>query len=487
MMPSHPTEFRMIGKLWVAICVMIACAAGRLSAAPADRPPNIVFILIDDMGWRDVGCNGSRFYETPNIDRLAKSGMRFTNAYAACPVCSPSRAAILTGKYPARLHLTDWLPGMQDKPAHKLLRPQIIEELPLEENNLAKALKAAGYHSASIGKWHLGGPNFWPDKQGFDLNVGGTQTGSPPGGYFNFHNAMLKANDPDEYLTDRLTAEAEKFIDANKDGPFFLYLAHYAVHIPLQAKQRMMAHYTAKISRDDPQNNALYAAMVQSVDESVGRVVAKIDSLGLTSDTLIVFTSDNGGLSVHEGPNTPSTSNDPLRAGKGYLYEGGIREPCIVSWPGIVQPGSVCDTPVCGIDFYPTLLTAAGGKPNPGQIIDGINMIPLLKQTGVPDRAALYWHYPHYSDQGGRPGGAVRQGDWKLIEYYEDNRVELYNVAKDLSEKDNLAPQMPDKAEAMLKLLHDWRKSVDAQLNTPNPQYVAPKASVEVPHDSAID
>jgi arylsulfatase A len=291
----------------------------------------------------------------------------------------------------------------------------------------------------------------------------------------------MTAADPDEYLTDRLTSEAEKFIEQNKDRPFFLYLSHYAVHIPLAAKQKMLEHYRQKIRPDDPQSNPIYAAMVQSVDESVGRIVKKIDDLKLSERTLIIFTADNGGLSVKEGPNTPSTSNAPLRAGKGYLYEGGIREPLIAVWPNSIPAASICDAPVCSIDFYPTFLKIADAHPKPGQIIDGIDINPLLHRSGTIQRDALYWHYPHYSNQGGKPGAAVREGDWKLIQFYEDDRVELYNLAQDIEEKNDLAKSEPQRAQHLQQVLDAWRKSVDAKMMTPNPQYRAGQsASVRV-------
>jgi arylsulfatase A-like enzyme len=418
-----------------------------------------------------VGCYGSTFYETPNIDRLAKQGMRFTNAYAAGCVCSPTRASIMCGKYPARLHLTDFLTGRSDRPSQKLLRPKAEQKLSLEEISLARALKPAGYVTASIGKWHLGGPDFSPEKHGFDLNIGGSITGSPPGGYFKFKAPNLVARNDDEYLTDRLTEEAEAFIDKNKDNPFFLYLAHYAVHIPLQGKKELIEKYERKTKPAKGQNNAIYAAMVQSSDESVGRLLKKLDELKLADNTVVIFTSDNGGLSVKEGPDTPSTTNEPLRAGKGYLYEGGIREPFIVRWPGVVKPAGVCDVPISSQDLYPTILQLAGAKPAAGQVIDGESIVPLLKQSGKPAREALFWHYPHYSNQGGKPSGAVRQGDNKLIEFYEDGHVELYNLKDDPGEMTDLAKKLPDEAARLQKLLADWRKAVKAQMPTPNPDY----------------
>lgn len=445
--------------------------SGHAADAPASRPPNVIFILMDDMGARDLGCTGSRFFETPNIDALAASGMQFTSAYAACPVCSPTRASILTGKYPARLGLTDWLPGRRDMPTQKLLRPEILNHLPLEEDNLARALKGAGYRTGSIGKWHLGGPAFWPEKQGFDVNVGGTGAGSPPGGYFNFRTPNLQAASPEEYLTDRLTAEAEKFIEASRDRPFFLYLPYYAVHIPLQAKEALVARYREKARPGEPQNNPVYAAIIQSVDEGVGRILRKLDDLKLADRTAVFFTSDNGGLSVKEGPNTPATSNAPFRAGKGYLYEGGIREPLIVRWPGVTAAGSRCEEPVSSMDFYPTILEMAGVSLQKGQVVDGVSVAPLLKGGGKLQRQALYWHYPHYSNQGGKPGGAVRADNLKLIQFYEDDRVELYDLAKDVSETKDLAAEMPAETARLKRMLEDWRRSVGARMPSPNPDY----------------
>ncbi len=332
---------------FVLLCSALAAADVKAQQSPR---PNIILIVIDDFGWADLGCYGSTYHETPNLDALARRGMRFTDAYAACPVCSPSRAAIMTGKYPARLHLTDWLSGRPDRPSQKLLRPQFRQQLPLEEITLAEALRPAGYASASIGKWHLGGRPYWPEHQGFDRNVGGTETGSPPGGYFRFTTPTMQARTDTEYLTDRLNDEAIAFIEQNRARPFFLYLPHYAVHIPLQAKADLLARYRGKPAAGSRQDNPIYAAMIQTLDEGIGRFMRKLDELGIAGNTVVIFTSDNGGLSVKEGPNTPSTSNSPLRAGKGYLYEGGIRVPLLVAWPGVTRPGSVCAAPVSGQD-----------------------------------------------------------------------------------------------------------------------------------------
>jgi arylsulfatase A-like enzyme len=458
------------------VSVWLPCVLLSLAALSAETPkPNVIIILVDDLGWADLGCTGSSFYETPNIDRLARRGVRFTSAYAACPVCSPSRAAILTGKYPARLHLTDWLPGRSDRRSQKLLKPLSRQELPLEEITLAEALKPVGYTSASVGKWHLGGEPFYPEHQGFDVNIGGTETGSPPGGYFHFKTSSFASRSDREYLTDRLTEEAVRFMQRHRDRPFFLYLAHFAVHIPLQAKPEIQAKYASKPKRESLQHNAIYAAMIESVDEGVGKLLQTLDDLKIADRTVLIFTSDNGGLSVKEGPNTPATSNAPLRAGKGHLYEGGIRVPLILVCPGVTLAGSVCDVPVSGQDLYPTILAMVGVSPALKAVIDGESLMPLLKGNGALRRDALYWHYPHYSNQGGKPGGAIRQGELKLIEWYEDGRVELYNLRRDISEQHDLAAGHRQLATHLRQQLARWRESVRAQMPRPNPDYDSTK------------
>lgn len=436
--------------------------------------PNIVVILIDDLGWADVGCNGSSFYQTPHIDRLAAAGVRFTSAYATAPVCSPTRASILTGKHPARLHLTDWLPGRQDRPSQRLLKPETERQVGREEITLAEALKPAGYVSASIGKWHLGGLGFSPQDQGFDLNVGGDSAGSPLAYFAPFRQGArvmpgLELSREGEYLTDRLSEEAEKFIETNRDKPFFLYLAHYAVHIPLTAKPDAIRKFQ-QVPAVGPQTNAIYAAMVESVDESVGRILRMLDELNLAERTVVFFTSDNGGLSVREGPNAPATSNAPLRAGKGYLYEGGIRVPLIVRWPGKIRSGVTEDTPVSSVDLFPTILAVAGVPLS--QSLDGENLLPMLQNSERLKRDALFWHYPHYSNQGGKPSGAIREGDFKLIEFFEDGHLELFNLKEDPGERRSLATDLPQKTEALRAKLGIWRRSLDAQMMLPNPDYV---------------
>jgi arylsulfatase A len=439
----------------------LAGAASALAARAAAPPPNFLFILVDDMGWRDLSCYGSSFYETPNIDRFAGESMRFTNAYAACPVCSPTRASILTGKYPARLGLTDWIPGRNQWPTARLLTPQFEQQLPLREVTIPQVLKPLGYASASIGKWHLGGPEFYPDRHGFDVNIGGTFRGQPQSYFGPFDLPNLTGGTKDDYLTDRLTVEAEKFIEANRARPWFLYLPEFAVHLPAQAKPDLIERFRKKADPNNPQHNPVYAAMIASLDENVGRILKKLDELDLARRTVIFFMSDNGGL-VYEGSRKEmTTSNAPLRGGKGHIYEGGIREPMMVRWPGVTRAGATCDTPVSSVDFFPTIA---------GPAVDGVSLAPLLRGRSLR-RGPLFWHYPHYSNQGGVPAGAVRDGDYKLIEWYEDGRVELYNVARDIGESEDLAKADPARTARLHALLKNWRQSVHAAMPAPNPKY----------------
>lgn len=430
------------------------------------RKPNFVFVLMDDMGWSDLGCYGNTFHETPNIDRLASQGMRFTQAYAACPVCSPTRASILTGKYPARVGITDWIPGYGSK-GKPMTTPDFHQELPLSEVTIAEMLKRSGYRTGYVGKWHLGKVPYYPTRQGFDVNIGGTHQGHPPSYFDPYGIPSLPDRKEGEYLTDRLTDEALKFIEESKDQPFLLYLAHYAVHTPLQAKKELIEKYEARVKPGMKEKAAVYAAMHDSVDESIGRLMKKLDELKLAENTVFIFFSDNGGLER-------VTSNAPLRAGKAMLYEGGIREPLIVRWPGKVKAGSVCDSVVMSTDFFPTMLDMAGSTTPRPKNLDGVSMLPLLTQTGSIRREAVYWHFPHYHPVGATPAGAIRKGDWKLIEYFEDGHVELYNIREDLSEKNDLAQKMPDKAAELRKQLAEWRESVSARMPTPNPEYVPP-------------
>jgi arylsulfatase A len=450
----------------VAYCVLIALLISPLSRAALPPQPNVVLILADDLGWTDLSCYGSDFYETPHIDRLARDGMKFTQAYSACTVCSPTRAAILTGKYPARLHVTDWIPGqMPENP--KLLVPDWTKYLPLGEMTIARAFRSAGYATASIGKWHLGGEEYYPEHHGFDINIGGTSTPNTPSYFAPYKIATLPDGPNGEYVTDRLAEEAARFIEQQKAKPFFLYVPLFAVHTPIQGKQALIQKYRAKRRPGQKQTNAVYAAMIESMDDAVGRIRRKLDELKLADHTLVIFASDNGGR-------VPTTSNYPLRVGKGSCYEGGTRVPLIAHWPGVTKPGSVSETSVISMDLYPTILEIAGLKEDARKSVDGVSLVPLLRQEGGLKRDALLWHYPHYQHYqlgGTTPYGAIRVGDFKLIEFFDDMRVELYNLRDDIGEQRNLAAQIPAKADELRARLHAWRAEVGAQMPSRNPNY----------------
>jgi len=454
---------------------LLASALAATGTAQTSRPPNIVVILIDDYGWRDLGCYGSTFYETPNLDRFAAEGVRFTNGYAACPVCSPTRASVLTGQYPVRSGVTDWIAGRRQWPTAKALCPRTKTELALEHTTLAEALKASGYISASIGKWHLGGEGSSPLEQGFALNAGGTAAGSPRAWWPPYNITTLTDPEPEknEYLAQYLTRRAEAFIERNKDRPFFLYLPHFSVHIPLGAPDALVEKYKRKVAAGATQGDPVYGAMVEAMDDAVGRLMRKLDSLGLVENTLVFFLADNGGLRYEGASKRHVTDNAPLRAGKGHLYEGGIRVPYMVRWKGNIAP-AVSDAPVCSTDIFPTALAATGVAAPPD--LDGVNLLPLLTKRQAPKRDALYWHYPHYSNQGGVPGGVIREGDWKLIEFYEDNRIELYNLKRDPSERTNLARREASRARSLQSKLARWRSVRAAIMPTPNPNYDPAKA-----------
>jgi arylsulfatase A-like enzyme len=447
---------------------VLATNAG-LAAQPRKKP-NIVFILIDDYGWADTGYNGSRFYETPHLDRFSQSAMTFTNGYAAHPVCSPTRAAIMTGKYPARLRLTAHLQGAHRLPFSKVLPPPVRLKLPLEERTIAEALHDEGYRTACIGKWHLGPQGYLPPQQGFDVAYGGDTAGSTSSFFYPTWKPKIPLEGAEgDYLTDRLTDLSVNFIKENRERPFFLYLSHFAVHTPIEGKPELVTKYQAKVNPQDPQNYAPYAAMIQSVDESVGRVLATLDELKLSNDTIVIFTSDNGGVASREWKNTPVTSNLPLRSGKGHVYEGGIRVPLLIRYPGVTGVGSVCDTPVSSIDFAPTLAEITGATM---PAADGRSILPLLK-GGTLDRPELYWYYPHYSPQLGRPAAAIREGDWKLILFFETSWVELYNLKEDIGEKVDLSAKQAERANRMRTKLEQWLLAVRAQLPQDNPNYDA--------------
>ncbi len=441
----------------LAVLAAVGCAAGGPSA-----PPGVVLVLVDDLGWMDLGCQGSAFYETPRIDALASAGARFAQAYANCPVCSPSRAALLTGQYPGRVGFTGHITaiGRHRYPeTGAVVPPEDYMHLRHEHLTLAEALSEAGYVSASIGKWHLGDEPYWPASQGFDVNVAGHTHGSPAGYFYPYRNPGqawnpdmpnldLSAGAPGEYLTDRLTDEAIAFIEANRDRPFFVYLSHYAVHVPLQAPEALVRKYEAKIERGFPGRNAVYAAMVETVDASVGRILDALADLGLAERTVVVVASDNGGLST-------VTDNAPLRAGKGHLYEGGIRVPLIVRWPGHGKPGSVIERAVTNADLYPFLAEAAGLDLGRFPSLDGRSLAALI-ETGEWVPRDLYWYYPHYSPQAKAPGAAILSGGFKLLEFYDPPSLELYDLGADIGERRDLAPAMPGRAGELQRQLDRW-------------------------------
>ena len=458
------------------------------------KKPNIVFILIDDMGWMDLVCYGSEFYETPNIDKLSKEGMLFTNAYAASPLCSPARASILTGRYPATVGVTDYIDHGFTQPSRgKLIDAPNLGCLPLSEKSLADALGAGGYHTWHVGKWHLGEEETYPQKHGFDVNIAGTEWGYPLKGYFSPWGIKNLEEGPDgEYLTDRITDEAIRLINNNDGRPFFLNLWHFAVHVPLQAKEEDVIRFQKKaastgldkrqtlvegepfpainkkhlrVTRRIIQSDPRYAAMIYNLDWNIGRLLKAIDDAGQTDNTLVIFTSDNGGDSTAEGS---PTCNAPLSEGKGWMYEGGVRVPLIIKWPDVVKAGSVCDEVVTSPDFYPTLIDAAE-LPLVHDQVEGVSFLNQIKGGIKLDREAIYWHYPHYGVHGGSPASSMRMGDFKLIEFFEDYKVELYNLKDDISEEKNLSEDLPDLVAKMKSMLENWRKNVGAKLPKPNP------------------
>lgn len=454
------------------------------------RRPNIVFILADDLGQRDLGAYGSTFYETPNLDRLARRGMRFAQAYAACNVCSPTRASLLTGRYPARLGITDWLPGRPPQSDERLARPALAQHLEAGAATFADAFRASGYRTAFIGKWHLGErAEDSPEHHGFDTNIAGSGKGHPPSYFSPYGLPNLTDGPRGEHLDDRLTREAITVIRqaAASHQPFLLYLAHYAVHTPLQGRPELVEKYEKKLAAlsqtggpaivtDGPdgrvrvqQSHPVYAAMVESLDTSVGRVLDTLDALGLAEDTIVVFTSDNGGLATAEGW---PTSNLPLRAGKGWAYEGGVREPLLVAWPGRIPADTVSDVIVTSPDFFPTLLELTGLPSRPEAHRDGRSFATSLKSPAVPlPERPIFWHYPHYSNQRGKPHGAIREGRWKLIEWLEDTRVELFDLQTDLAENHDLTRENPETTRRLLAALRAWRDDVGAKMPTANPLF----------------
>jgi arylsulfatase A-like enzyme len=437
--------------LYVATLLLLLPATLPAAERASSAVPNIVFILADDLGIHDLRCYGRVEHHTPHLDRLAAEGLRLTSAYCALPICSASRAAIMSGKNPARLHLTTFLPGRPDCLSQPLLHPVIRQELPLEETTLAEYLRDAGYATACIGKWHLGGAGFGPREQGFDVYCAG--------------KAVTTPSDTEGGKGEHdVTSQAEQFIVANRDRPFFVYLAHNSPHIPYSAKEHLVAKNQAAFE-------PVYAAVIETLDDTVGHLLRQLDTLNLASNTIVIFTSDNGGLHVPELNHQRITHNAPYRAGKGFLYEGGLRIPAIVRWPGHVPAGRVVDDPVVNTDWLPTLLECVG-RPVP-EGLDGVSLHGLLTgQSDAPQRV-FCWHFPHYTNQGSQPAGAVRDGDWKLVEYYEDERAELFNLAEDINETNSLAASEPQRVGQLRTHLAAWRTELAVQENSPSATFDA--------------
>ncbi|GAB2806854.1 sulfatase [Ferruginibacter profundus] len=488
-----------------------------LHAQNIQRPPNVVVILADDLGWYDLSSYGSTFYETPNLDALAKKGIRFTQGYATCPVCSPSRASMMTGKYPVKTGVTDWIRGRQENgkalPFEKLIAQPTAYQLALAENTIAELATAQGYKTFFAGKWHLGEEEkYWPDHQGFQINKGGWSKGSPSGkindstgGYFTpYANPKLSDGPKGEYITDRLTNESLAFIENNKQHPFLLFYALYAVHNPLQAPQDLIKKYKAKqqqvdvkmndrFAKDESwmkyengwkrrlvQDNPVYAAMIENMDWNIGRILEALKQSGIDDNTLVIFTSDNGGLSTAEGS---PTMNGPLRGGKGWLYEGGIRVPLIMYWKGKIMAGATSAVPVCTADFFPTIAKAINGAYKKDSSIDGENIFQMLSNPAKYTTRQLFWHYPHYSNQGGKPGSAIREGNYKLIYNYENDSLELYNITLDIGEKNNIAAENKEIVNRLKRKLFTWLQKTNALRPLPNPGYNPSAKSTEKKQD----
>ena len=445
---------------------------------------NVVLIVVDDLGWADLGCYGADLHQTPNIDRFCQTGMKFTNAYAAAPVCTPTRASIMTGMHPARLHMTIWHEASADPPLNQPLVPPITHgNLALHHTTLAERLHGAGFQTAHVGKWHLGTAGYYPELQGFDMNIGGSFWGCPPTFFYPYRGPFgsrkemryvprMEGGQAGEYLTDRLTNEALEFIAQAGKKPFFLNLCYYTVHTPIEGKQDLAAKYENQVEDAHHHKNAHYAAMVESLDQNVGRVLNELKRLGIDDQTLVVLASDNGGF-VNEWRGKVVTSNHPLRSGKGSLYEGGTRIPLIVRWPSVTQPGSVSHEPVTTCDFYPTIgdVLSLPWNETESPPVDGLSLVELLKDPASRlEREALFWHYPHYYPTT-EPVSSIRSGDWKLLEFHRDHRLELYNLRKDLGESANLARTHPEKAAQLQTKLEAWRKQVDAQMPAINPNF----------------
>lgn len=486
-------------------CIITLVICNIAIAQQQLKKPNIIIILADDLGWSDLSSYGSSFYETPHLDSLAVRGIRFTNSYAASPVCSPTRASLLTGKYPNKTGITDWIPGRQDgakaKPYEKMIGPQTAYQLHTDEKTIAELALENGYTTFFSGKWHLGETDDnWPEQNGFQYNKGGWSKGSPTGrindstgGFFTpYKNPRLTDGPKGEYLSNRLTDECLSFLETNSQSPFLLVYSLYAVHNPLQAPDSLIRKYktkqgklavspTERFSKDEPwmklendwkkrmvQDHPVYAAMIENMDSNIGRILDKLEKLGIDENTLVIFTSDNGGLSTAEGS---PTSNNPLRAGKGWLYEGGIRVPMIMYWKNKIHAKQVVDIPVMTTDIYPTVAALMNQQYLPATSIDGKDIFQLLQKPSHVQNRKLFWHYPHYSNQGGKPSSAIRDGYYKLIYYHENGDIGLYDLKNDMGEKNNIAVGNKKLAEKMKKELLEWIRQTNSLLPVNNPSY----------------
>ena len=454
---------------------LLSCKYGKEEL----QQPNIILIVADDLGYSDLSCYGSPLIETPYLDQLAAGGMQFMNGYAAAPLCSPTRASIVTGLNPARINLTEHIHGHPPTPSTQMLvTPKTEQGLDTSLTTIPEVLKNQGYQTAHIGKWHLGGGATSPQFHGYDMVYGGSWAGLPATFFYPFFNGeaypeLKEDSKKGDYLTDVLTDKALRYIETNKEEKFYLSLCYYAPHVPIEGKEDLVEKYQAKADQIGVAlPNPHYAAMVEAIDNNVGRLMQKVEELGLSKNTLIVFTSDNGGLDVKEFPafarHTPPTTNAPLRAGKGYIYEGGIREPFILHWKGVINHGIHSAVPISTNDLFNTFSSLSKAK---NRTSDGIDLSPLFQGESLPDRN-LYWHFPHYSPQRGKPGGVIRSGDYKLITWYETDKVELFNLSEDIGETNNLAKQMQNKVQEMKYAFNLWKKEVGAIEATLNPEYM---------------
>lgn len=479
----------MLRMFAISAIAAVLVFSGQAAVATTPSPMNVVFILVDDLGKHDLSVEGSTFYETPQIDALAARSLRFHQGYACCQVCSPSRASILLGQFPARHGITDWIgaaSGMAWDRNDQLLPADYLKQLPLGQVTLARVFQQAKYKTFFAGKWHLGGEGSFPENHGFDINIGGHHRGSPPDGYFSpYQNPKMADGPPGEALPLRLADETAAFIRSQqRDQPFFAMLSFYSVHGPVQTTRELWQKYRDKAAAQTTQNrfeidrtlpvrqvqdHPIYAGMIETLDQAVGRVLEAIEAQGIADKTIVVFTSDNGGVASGDAY---STSNRPLRGGKGRQWEGGLRVPFYLHVPGLTTTGAETDVPATGADFYPTLLELAGLTPRPEQHLDGVSLVPLLRGETIAERP-LIWHYPHYGNQGGEPSSVYRQGPWKLIHYYEDGRNELYRLDEDLGEQNDLAAVEPDRVALMKRNLDAYLNSVSAKFPQPDPRYTA--------------